>query len=137
VGKIGELIFKHPFAKAVGLSLFGILGNVFAGAYVFEITKINIDGHQFLDWEATPNSHSFWVLVLVILLMGAYGLGMARFERHISKELTEGEIKQRVIEALLEPTLRAVRKDIDEGRLWKMDDVMELMPSNVGKKNAN
>ncbi|MCJ2056020.1 hypothetical protein MKL09_05595 [Methylobacterium sp. J-048] len=60
--------------KAVGLGLLGLLGNVLAGAYIFEITK-TIDGVQRLDRSATPYSRSFWLLVIVLSAMGLYGWG--------------------------------------------------------------
>jgi hypothetical protein len=95
VEKMGRIIFGHPFSKAVGLGLFGILGNVFAGSYVFEITKSDHNGVQFLDWRATPHSYSFWALFVVLLLAGAYGIGMARFESRVRRALTNAAVRQR------------------------------------------
>lgn len=35
--RVRRLLFGHPLVKTIGLGLFGLLGNVLAGAYIFEI----------------------------------------------------------------------------------------------------
>jgi hypothetical protein len=34
------------------------------------------------------------------------------------------------LEFLLEPTLRAIRKDIDGGKLWAIDDVVKMLSTD-------
>ncbi len=53
MARISRLLFGHPLVKATGLGLFGILGNVLSGAYVFDITRADSRGGQFLDWAYT------------------------------------------------------------------------------------
>jgi hypothetical protein len=115
LGRLWRLLFEHPFAKGVGLALFGIVGNVLAGAYVFEITKIDPKSGQFLDWLDTPHSRSFWALVAVITLMGLYAWRMARIETRVRRDLTDADIRARAFEKLLDPMLDAVKKDIKDG----------------------
>jgi hypothetical protein len=51
----------------------------------FEITE-TMNNAQFLDWWKSPHSAGFWALVLVLLLTGLYGWGMARYETKIQPD---------------------------------------------------
>lgn len=106
--RIRQIFFGHPLAKALGLGLFGILGNVLAGAYVFEITRQGPSG-QFIDWPASAQSRSFWLLLGVLLLMGLYGWGTTRFETRARKALIE-----------------VAKKDIMEGKIRSIDDLKRM-----------
>jgi hypothetical protein len=127
VGHLWRILFEHPLAKGLGLGLFGILGNVLAGAYVFQITRTDPKSGQFLDWGQTPYSWSFWGLVTVVALIGLYGWGMARFDRKIRRALSDADIRARAFEVLLDPMLEAVKKDIQEGKMRPMNDVLMML----------
>ena len=92
------------------MALFGILGNVLAGAYVFEIPKTDRKSGPFLDWKDTPHSGSFWALASVVVLVGLYARGMARFETRVRRALTDDDIRARAFEVLLDPMLEAVKR---------------------------
>jgi hypothetical protein len=55
---------------------------------------------------------------------------MARYESQVRRALTAAVIKQRALEVLLEPTLRAVKKEIDSGKLWSIEDVMKMLSTD-------
>ncbi len=128
--QVRRFLFEHPLVKALALGLFGLVGNVLAGAYVFDITENDPQTGQFLDWWASPHSWSFWGLAAVLLLMGLYGWGAARFEARVRKALTQADVRQRVLEELLDPLLDAVKKDIREGKVKSMDEVMAMFDVN-------
>jgi hypothetical protein len=116
VERLKRLLFDHPLVKAIGLGLFGLLGNVLAGAYVFEITK-TVNGVQILDWADTSHSRSFWLLVVVLALMGLYGWGTARYETRIRKALSEADVLGIAFRELLDPMIEAAKKDIKDGKI--------------------
>lgn len=122
-----RILFEHPLAKGIGLALFGILGNVLAGTYVFEITKTDPNAGPFLDWKDTPHSRSFWALAAVIALVGLYAWGMARFETRIRRALTDADIRARAFEVLLDPMLEAVKKEIQDGKMRPMGEVLTML----------
>jgi hypothetical protein len=125
--RLWQLLFEHPLAKGIGLGFFGILGNVLAGAYVFEITKTDTKLGQFLDWRDTPHSRSFWALAAVVVLVGLYAWGMARFETRVRRALTDADIRARAFEILLDPLLEAVKKEIQEGKMRPMGEVLTML----------
>lgn len=122
------MLFGHPLVKALGLSLFGILGNVLAGAYVFEITKQGATG-QFIDWSDSAHSRSFWALVCVLVGMGLYGWGMTRYETRQRKAVSEKEVLGIVLAELLDPMIEATKTDIREGRIRSLEDVKKRFGS--------
>ncbi len=126
--RIWQFLFGHPLAKALGLGLFGILGNVLAGAYVFEITKQGPSG-QFIDWLYSAHSRSFWLLVGVLLLMALYGWGMTRYETRVRKAVTEADALGIALAELLGPLIEVAKKDIEAGRIRTMDDVKKMFGS--------
>ena len=97
--RVLRFLFAHPLAKATGLGLFGILGNVLAGAYVFDITRL-MGNLPFLDWRASLGSGYFWALIAILLIMGLYGRGMARFETRVRKALTEADVLEIALQEL-------------------------------------
>ncbi len=131
--RIRQVLFGHPLVKAISLGLFGILGNVLAGAYVFEITKQGATG-QFIGWWASPHSRSFWLLVGVLLLMGLYGWGMTRFETRARKAATEADVLGIALEKLLGPMIEVAKKDIKEGRIRSLDDVKKMFGPRGGQR---
>jgi len=131
--RILQVLFGHPLVKAFGLGLFSILGNVLAGAYVFEITRQGSAG-QFIDWSDSPHSRSFWLLVGVLLLMGLYGWGMTRFETRARKAVTEADVLGIALEELLDPMIEVAKKDIREGRIRSLDDVKKMFGPGGGQQ---
>ena len=129
--RLWQCLFGHPLIKAVTLGVFALLGNVFAGAYVFEITKSKPKLGQFLDWSATPHSRSFWALVSVLVATGLYSWGIARYEKlRVGKLLTQADIQSHVIEELLGPLIENARKDIRDGKVRTLSDVMATFQLN-------
>lgn len=126
--RIRQFLFGHPLVKALGLGLFGILGNVLAGAYVFEITKQSPSG-QFIDWLDSAHSRSFWLLAGVLLMMGLYGWGMTRYETRARKAVTEADALGIALAELLGPMIQVAKKDIEAGRIRTMDDVKKMFGS--------
>lgn len=126
-----RVLFEHPLIKAVALGLFGILGNVLAGAYVFEITE-TANGVQFINWQASLHSRPFWALFLVLVGMGLYGWGMARFETRVRKALSEADLQAIALQELLGPMIEAAKKDIREGKLRSMEDVKKMFGLDKG-----
>jgi hypothetical protein len=97
-----------------------------AGFYVFEITKNDAQHGQFLDWRATPHTQSFWALASVLVLMGLYGWGAARFERKIRRALTENDVRERVLEEMLAPLLENAKREVRDGKIRTLDEVMAM-----------
>ncbi|MDP4025943.1 hypothetical protein Q8W71_25245 [Methylobacterium sp. NEAU 140] len=133
--RIGRLLFDHPLMKAVGLGLFGLLGNILSGAYIFEITK-TVDGVQGLDWTATPRSLSFWLLLVVLLLMGLYGWGAARHEGRIRRALSETDVLGIALRELIGPMIEAAKRDIEDGKLRTLDDVRRMFGPGTGDRQS-
>ena len=86
-----SVLFEHPLAKALGFNLLGILGTIFGGAYIFEITKPLPNGGQYLDWRSFGHTYSFWLLAGVLLLMGLYSWGVERFDKKVQRALSNAE----------------------------------------------
>ncbi len=128
MGRLWRALFEHPLIKAFGLGLLGILGNVFAGAYVFEITE-TANGTQFINWGDSLHSRSFWALLMVLVLAGLYGWGLARSETRVRKALTEADVLRIALQELLTPMIEAAKKDIKEGKLRSMEDVRKMFRS--------
>jgi hypothetical protein len=126
-----RLLFDHPLVKTIGLGLFGVLGNVFAGAYIFEITK-TVKGVQVLDWADTAHSRSFWVLVVVLILMGIYGREAARYESRIRKGVSEANVLDIALGELLGPMIEVAKRDIKHGRLRSMEEVKKIFVPGTG-----
>ncbi len=131
--RIRQVLFGHPLVKALGLGLFGILGNVLAGAYVFEITKQGPSG-QFIDWRDSPHSLSFWLLVGVLLLMGLYGWGMTRFETRARKTVTEADVLGIALAELVGPLIEVAKQDIKARKIGSLDDVKKMFGSGGGQR---
>ena len=110
---IRRLLFGYLLSKAVALGVFGVLENVFAGAYIFDITRVTGQGTQFLDWRASPHAVTFWGIVIVLLLMGTYGWGMAQFDTII---LSQAGLQQKILRDLTDALIEAGRSQIDMGR---------------------
>lgn len=132
--KIAAFFFENPLVKALGLAFLGLLGNVLSGVYVFEVTKPGADGRQLIDWRASPDSPAFWGLVAVLVVMGLYGWGMARFERRARKAMTDADIRGKVLGELLDPLLAAVKKQIEEGRVTTLDEAMAMFELDKEKR---
>ncbi|HTW70232.1 MAG TPA: hypothetical protein VME47_10120 [Acetobacteraceae bacterium] len=132
--RLRRLLFEHPLAKGIGLGLLGILGNVLAGAYVFDITRSDPKSGQFLDWRQTAGSGAFWGLVAVVCLIGFYTWGMARTETKIRRALTDADIRARAFEVLLDPLLEAVKRDIQEGKIRPMSEVLAMLGIEQDKR---
>lgn len=120
-------ILLTRFGKRFGARLLNILASVLAGAYVFDIAKTSPAGVQFLDWGMTPHSASFWALLVVFVLREIYGLAVAESEEQAPKPASKADIQARAIEALLEPWFRFVQKDMENGKLRTLDDVMKII----------
>ena len=130
--RVRQFLFGHPLVKALGLGLFGILGNVLAGAYVFEITKQGPSG-QFIDWSDSAHSGSFWFLVGVLVLIGLYGWGMTRYETRARKAMTAAEVLETAYAELLGPMIKVAKKDLEAGRIRTMDDVKKMFGPGDGQ----
>ena len=96
-----------------------------AGAYVFEITRQGPSG-QFIDWGASAQSRSFWLLLGVLLLMGLYGWGTTRFETRARKALTEADVLEVAFGKLLDPLIEVAKKDIREGKIRSIQDIKRM-----------
>lgn len=129
--RIRQLLFNHPLLKALGLGLLGLVGNVLSGAYIFEITTTR-DGVQNLDWSATPYSRSFWLLLLVLLGMGLYGWGAARYENRMRRALSETDVLGIALQELVGPMIEAAKRDIRDGKLRTLDDIKRMFGSEPG-----
>jgi hypothetical protein len=133
VERVLRFLFAHPLAKATGLGLFGILGNVLAGAYVFDITRL-VDNLPFIDWRASLRSRYFWALIVILLIMGLYGWAMARFETRVRKALTEADVLEIALQELLGPLIEAAKRDIKDGKLRSLEDVKKMFGSAKGDR---
>lgn len=127
-----QFFFEQPLVKALTLALFGIVGNVLAGAYVFEITKQGPSG-QFIDWWASAHSRSFWGLVVVVVVVGVYGWGLTLYETRVRKAITEAEVLGIALEELLDPMIEVAKEDIKAGRMRTLDDVKKMFGSGGGQ----
>jgi len=130
--RLKNFLFGHPLAKAIGLGLFGILGNVLSGAYIFEITD-TANGVQFIDWRDSVHSRSFCGLVVVLALMGLYGWGMARFEGKLRRELDVSELAAKALEELLRPMIRKAEADIKAGKIRSMEELRKMFTIDRGQ----
>ncbi len=137
--RLRMFLFGHPLMKALGIGLFGLVGNVLAGAYVFDMTKPipSVAGApstgQFLDWWSSPYSPAAWALLVVLILMGLYGWAMAHFETKIQVALSNAGLRERAYAALLPTMLDAVKKDIEAGNVKTMPEVMAILGIEGGR----
>jgi hypothetical protein len=135
VERLRRFLLEHPLVKALLLGLFGLVGNVLAGAYVFDITKPGPTGGQYLDWADSPHSWSFWALVGVLVLTGLYGWGVTKNETRARKALrSDDEIRERAFEVLLDPMLERVKKELEEGKVRPMSEVFDLLGIKRGDR---
>ncbi len=117
MARLWKVLFGHPLVKGIGLALLGILGNVLSGAYVFDITKSDAKLGQYLDWHATPHSPAFFL----------YGWGIARAETITNRDLTEADIRARILGDLIGPMLIVLKKDIRSGKLEPSDEFLNKL----------
>jgi hypothetical protein len=122
------LLFGHPLSKAIALGVFGLLGNVFAGAYIFDITKIDGHGTQYLDWGASPHAVTFWGIVIVLLFMGMYGWGMARSDAVL---LGQADLQQKMLRDLTDTLIESGRSQIQAGKITSFEELLRF--SGLGK----
>jgi hypothetical protein len=127
LARLWQFLFGHPLVKGIGLALLGILGNVLSGAYVFDITKSDAKLGQYLDWHATPHSPAFWGLVAVAVTTGFYVWGIARAETITNRDLTEADIRARILGDLIGPMLIVLKKDIRSGKLEPSDEFLNKL----------
>ena len=127
MARLWQFLFGHPLLKGIGLALLGILGNVLSGAYVFEITKTDAKLGQYLDWRATPHSLAFWGLVAVAIVTGLCAWGIARAETITNRDLTEADIRARILGGLIGPMLIVLKKDIRSGKLEPSDEFLNKL----------
>jgi hypothetical protein len=126
---ISSILFEDPLIKATILGMFTLVGNVLAGSYIFEITRNN-GPNTYLAWGDSLHSPSFLGLAALLLTLGIYGWRAAKHEgtvkRHL-ETLTDADIRARAYEVLLEPTLNAVKKEIEQGKVRPMNEVLVLL----------
>jgi hypothetical protein len=134
VSNLADFLFGHPFPRLVGRGLSGIVLPVLAGAYVFQITRTKPGGSQFIDWLYSPNSGSFWGLVVVGVLGVVYGLGVAWYEKKVknalveaNKRLSNADLREKAYAVLLPAMLEYFKKELEAGRLTPMPEVMALI----------
>jgi hypothetical protein len=127
LARLWQFLFGHPLVKGIGLALLGILGNVLSGAYVFDITKSDAKLGQYLDWHATPHSPAFWGLVAVAIVTGLCAWGIARAETITTRDLTEADIRARILGDLIGPMLIVLKKDIRSGKLEPSDEFLNKL----------
>ena len=53
---------------------------------------------------------AFWALIAILLIMGLYGRGMARFETRVRKALTEADVLEIALQELLGPLIEAAKR---------------------------
>jgi len=129
-----SVLFEHPLAKALGFNLLGILGTIFGGAYIFEITKPLPNGGQYLDWRSFAHTYSFWLLAGVLLLMGLYSWGVERFDKKVQRALSNAEKKEQAYMALMPTMLDAIKKEIEAGRVKTFPEVLAILGLEEDKK---
>lgn len=121
------IIFTSPVFRAAILALAGICANLFAGSFVFEITKIK-DGQQFLDWSVSLHTYSLWFLMVIFMITTIYGIQITRSdEAERRRFLTDADVRQELIKELIKPTIEQARRDIKSGRFRSVDELAELL----------
>jgi hypothetical protein len=129
---VGQLLFENAFAKVLVPALFGIISNVLAGTYVFEITKTE-GGKTFLAWRESPNTLSLWAIVGLLVLMVFYGIKLVRREKVVSQDSrvwTQNYIADQVFKETIPELISRVNKDTVQGNLRTVKDVYELLHIN-------
>ncbi|WP_029314187.1 MULTISPECIES: hypothetical protein [Acidiphilium] len=131
--RLAQFLFGNQLIKALVLGLFGVLGNVLAGAYVFEITKHGTSG-QFVDWSESTHTRVFWLLMVLILLMGFYGWGMTRFDTRTRRAITEAQFLGIALNELINPMIEAAKRDIEGGKTFTLEDVKKMFGPGGGQR---
>jgi hypothetical protein len=119
--------FKHPFGKSFGLTLLSVLISVFSGAFIFDITRTDNKGQQFLDWRSTLHSDSFWALTTLLLVSALHAIALARYESYVKRAVTQATLQQRVLEELFEPIIDQVKGDLKSGKYVTVQETMRRL----------
>ncbi len=134
MSSLADFLFSHPFPRAIGVGLSGIVPPALAGAYIFEITRTKPDGSQFIDWLYSLHSGAFWGLAVVAALVVIYVLGAASHEKKVknalaeaNKRLSNADLREKTYAVLLPAMLEYYKKEIGAGRLIPMPEVMAIL----------
>jgi hypothetical protein len=63
---------------------------------------------------------------VVLVLMGLYGWGMARFETRVRRAMSAADIRQRALEELLPSLIERAKMDIEAGKIASLGEAMRM-----------
>lgn len=150
--QLWRLLFQNPIVKAFVLGAFALLGNVLTGAYVSAIT-VTAGQSTVIAWAKSWQAPSFWSLVVLLIVMTAYGWRVAVHEASTVKALSEtrlalaatetalvnernaglaAEYRRKVAEEMHSEMLAHFKRRIAEGDVVPMDEIYRIMGIEKG-----
>jgi hypothetical protein len=126
-------LFAAPWLRVTVPILLGILANVFAGAYIFEITR-TLNNEPFLAWKETYHSIGFWCLVGIAVVAGIYTRRSLAYERERDTDILRFRDKDYILSILFEAQTRSRVAEIDSGKNYTFAELEEMVFGKGTKK---
>jgi hypothetical protein len=125
MASFARFFFENPFLKAFVLGVIGLAGNALSGAYIFQITKSDGNGGQFIDWWASFQNRLFYILIFLAFFGAWYIWKGARSEQAVRGKLLVDEVKQSVVNRLVAHLTEQTARKIDGGEITNLQDAMD------------
>lgn len=106
--------------------LLGILANVFAGAYIFEITRTSND-RPYLAWNETHRSIGFRCLLGIAVIAAAYVRITFRYERQREEDISRYRDKDYTLSVLYEAQTRARVAEIEARKSYTFAELEQMV----------
>jgi len=119
-------LLAAPWLRVTIPILIGILANVFAGAYIFEITRTS-NNHSFLAWHETHRSVGFWCLLGVAIIAAVYVRKTFTYERQREEDISRFRDKDYILSVLYEAQTRARVAEIEAGKSYTFAELEEMV----------
>jgi hypothetical protein len=126
-------LLAAPWVRVTVPIFLGILANVFAGAYIFEITRI-ADNLPYLAWKETYQSIGFWCLVVIVIAAGLYARRMLAYERQRESDIMRFRDKDYILSLLFEAQTRSRVAEIEAGKNYTFAELEEMVFGKEIKK---
>jgi hypothetical protein len=126
-------LFANPWLRGGVPVCIGILANVFAGAYIFEITR-SANNITYLAWGETFNTISFWGLLLLAVAGGLFTKKLLSYESTRDNEIMKFRDENYLLAKLYETQLKADIARIEAGRHYTYSELREIVFGEKHKK---
>jgi hypothetical protein len=119
-------LLAAPWFRVTVPIFLGILANVFAGAYIFEITRTS-NNQPFLAWTETHHSVGFWCLLGVAIVAGIYVRRTLAYERQREEDISRFRDKDYILSILYEAQTRARVAEIEGGKSYTFAELEQMV----------